>query len=509
MKKRAFLWILAGMLLVGTLGMGGLAVAAEEPITITVPEVPQTVFKGSLDDLTGTKAGFNYLCDALLASVFQSQHPNIRVEYTMQYGGDDTVRKLLAELAGGVAPDAYIDYGKYYKIGAASILDDYYEKWEMASKIPSSMLPTIMKLGHYYSIPDNEVCGYSGFSYRKDWFQELGIFDSQGNPAPPDAWTVDDFKQIVRKVTDPKKKRWGYGFDGGGAGWVFMETWADILDVPQRIPDKTGEYTWRFSPAEELVRVFEFYHDMVFEYDQPATLGSTRMHADFWGGNSMFDRAWMVGGNLAYALSTKGQPGFLQPEQVGATYTPRYPDGIPFRVDAHVRGYTINPSISQEKKDAVWEWLTWRYAGEGWQLKARLFAQRGLILGMNPWIEQPPEVYELLPEAWKSDLAKVTQFAAPPQLALYDLGWVNNGTARSRMIPYVQRVITEKDIDLMELAKQAEAEMNKVVTNYKDEEMTLENMRAYYADMGEFYKTNYPEYYEKRWKYLFNKYFDI
>ena len=91
----------------------------------------------------------------------------------------------------------------------------------------------------------------------------------------------------------------------------------------------------------------------------------------------------------------------------------------------------------------------------------------------------------------------------------YEIPLENINGFREDLVPLLQAAVTQPDADLQKLANKYAEHTNKTVLNYKIEDQTKENFKKYYTDLGNFYKKYYPEYYNKVFLNLLEKYYKI
>ena len=145
-------------------------------------------------------------------SVFELEHPRVKVEYLNFDMWSDNFRSALAvALSAKRAPAYYIarDLPQSIEQGMYADMTGLMRKWDQFSMQPDSSIREGTIDGHIYTMSANEL-GAAVIRYRKDWFREAGIFNEKGEPGPRSDWTWEDFRAIARKLTDPAKGRYGY-----------------------------------------------------------------------------------------------------------------------------------------------------------------------------------------------------------------------------------------------------------------------------------------------------------
>ncbi len=176
------------------------AVAHSSPATITVV--------GQLD--ANTK---------LLTSMFEKQHPDIKLNYVNVQAPDwdQLFIKILTMVAAGSAPDvitvATEGVQEFAAKGLGIPLDDYVkrDKAEMAeffADVHPTLVEAMMYKGSLYLLPTdfNAV----------DMYYDPVLFKAAGFGRPADNWTKDDFYKIAKAIT----KQSGNQTNVFGYGWV-------------------------------------------------------------------------------------------------------------------------------------------------------------------------------------------------------------------------------------------------------------------------------------------------
>jgi len=275
---------------------------------------------------------------------FHLTHPRVKVVgIDWDMGGADAGQRLMAGLASGNAPAKYpfrimgnlpscVEMGVIADI-TDIVLERYSQWWEA---MPEYIRANCTYQGRIWGLPKPQSSNYPGdiVRYRKDWYKEAGIFNAAGEPGPNYKWTWDDFRDIAKKLTDPKKNRWGIALEARNAGRNTFERICQTFGVPVLIPDKSGKYTWRagFDTPETVNTAFKLYHDLVFE--DKSALGSVEYD---WIGCRNEYRAHRVGMTFYPFTSLVPRavfyPHWLDPVKLtididGAAPWPTGPDGV-------------------------------------------------------------------------------------------------------------------------------------------------------------------------------------
>lgn len=458
----------------------------------------------------------NFWSGGMISQVFMMRNPDIYIETTSAPWASWYGEKLLTALAGGTAPAVYWappqDFGRE---GLFLDITDYVKNWEKFSYVPETLWEPAIYNGRYYGIPTWQVTFPSAI-YRINWFKEAGIFNKEGKPAPPDNWTVDDWIAIATKLTNPKKQRWGFGLSTS----TFRQ-WCGIFGAPPHLvrPDPTGKYTWRAAfNVPEAVRVLEFYKEAL--WDKKVAVGCGTEEPARWGFWKT-PRLGLATMTFAYTMNrcwdgTNHRSGAELPgEPIGVTLLPRGPEGTEYSpMDTVYAG--INPTLSKEQQDAAWKWMTYYYAGTG----TEIFYMRGLLVGkyitscylLSKMYHLDIPVI-LAKKVMHPDYLKMADqglaMKRPFEPSHFGLSVLNTARVDKELEAAVTAVLGSATADpKKELDKVADV-VNKVALNYKVEGATKKNIQEYYTALAKFYKENYPDYYNKVFSGMMEKYFKI
>ena len=409
----------------------------------------------------------------------------------------------------------------------------YVEDWPLAETVLAPGTPGWLVWapawsdGRCYAIPSS---GFStkGISYRRDWFKEAGLFNELGIAGPPLDWTIDEFVEISKKLTDSKKNRWGYEIPLGDVG-AFYREWADVsFHAPITVPDTTGRYTWKAGFAtSQSVKILQFFNDLV--YEQKAARAGVEINrgtisGDFWSANrlAMFQGGLSGAGRRFLFGLTPGR----DPESLGTAPFPKGPEETR-TVAVTGRLWGINPLMSEKQIEATFQFMNFSFSNpRGYEMFFQQIAQSDLSTfgrGMDrlndgyPYQPFSKKLYPSdLPTGWHdaipSHFAKVEDFVESelvlPQSIEFKIPGV--GTSLDREITsMVQEALAGPNVDLESVAEKYADAADKSVLNYKAEGVTKENFEAYYTVLDSFYKENFPTYYEKVFSELFEKYYKI
>jgi len=487
---------------------------------------------------------------AFTIDTFQYTYSEYRVK-PVEWDRYRDKEKLMAALAAGTAPSCFpADWlgglSTCVNKRVAADLTEYWEKWPLAKKLPERVRVESQRGGRYYAFPKYDGAWDSAIVYRWRWFKNAGIFNAEGEPAPPKDWTYLDFAKILQKLTNPKKKKWGTAIQIGqkgnfGTGNPYNYLWQYSFAVPRVLPDPSGKNTFvsgfDSKPSKELL---QFIHDLVWKYK--AVLYGTDVDYHTFRDSDTVCLGEYTG--ASWAARHAGVPFKWVEEREGIAKP--YPMGEVARVAPLPKGphgtrlnsitgagfyWVINANQTKEQIQATFEWLNWyefiygRYLQNifknaqlplFWKtLEKRLSALKegkhpevilpeGMrpgklnaptlvpIPGVKPWIEQM-EIN--LPT---SSIARKITMADPmaPSPIAYSLAITNEGSMMKLMGKATEEVIVNKDADIDAIAKKYADLISKGPLRYKDKTITKENFKNYWTAVMEFYRKNFPEYYE-------------
>ena len=150
--------------------------------------------------------------------LYTEEHPNVTIEPVDI--GTERFQKLMTLIGSGTAPDIiYINewcYSLAYR-DVLMALDSFIEADEDfdLSYYPESLLVPLRYEDQLYALPQ-EVSPYVIY-YNKDMFEAAGL------EMPTDDWTIDEFYEAAKALTDPEKNVYGYRYASGAdpfLGWL-------------------------------------------------------------------------------------------------------------------------------------------------------------------------------------------------------------------------------------------------------------------------------------------------
>jgi ABC-type glycerol-3-phosphate transport system substrate-binding protein len=454
-------------------------------------------------------------------SLFELQHPRVRVEYINFDMWSDNFRSALAvALAGHRAPAYYIarDLPQTIEQGMYADLTPLMKKWDQFKLQPEGSIRQGTVSGRIYTLAGNEL-GATVIRYRKDWFREAGILNEHGEPGPRSDWTWDDFRAIARKLTDPKRGRYGYSADMGD----FLYNQAHGLEP--YIPDPEGKRTWIFNDRDpDMLRSLQAAREL-YAVDKSVltsvTAGWFEYHGDFDGGRAAMIQSFSP--HIAREfLDNPNKFGRDRPyaDTVGMAAPPRTPTGLS-SLKPVTNPIGFDPTLTPAQLDAAFEWCKSWFYGDSFINRMRAAAQEARTLGRKSSIYaellvlpyQPTEnlldrsLEEVFPANYTRLYKTIREGHAPPLPREFGLQEpATNEFNKAVKALYSDAITTDSDLKAI-LAKHASL-INTTLMDFRGPN-DGEALRAYVAALTEFYRRYYPRYYRADWQEKLQKYYEV
>lgn len=193
---------------------------------------------------------------------FMEENPDIQVEYT-SVNYDDSYTKLVAMNASKQLPDVMtLDIAAMSMLAASNGLQELDEYWDgvpykedMGAAFITAR-PTYTYNDKMFVVPDGFLT--RSIFVRTDWLEEIGY-----TPEELSDWTWDEYFEIVKKMTDEEKKRYGLDFRGGSNGaQMFFEYAMSELEQGTVFTDGTCD---AILADERSVELFKNFYDLYKE----------------------------------------------------------------------------------------------------------------------------------------------------------------------------------------------------------------------------------------------------
>jgi len=470
-------------------------------------------------------------------SLFELAHPGVKVTHidfdtwsreawtTGLAGGTAaafthpyTVPSILAEE--GMLADI-TDIVKNWRVGDFDVYtylkENFWEGWTQA-----------WFEGRCYAIPFGQT-NMRKMEYRKDWFKEAGFFNEYGEPGPNTNWTFEDLARYAQKLTDPKKKRWGFAYPTDWA-CTFLGDLEKAYGLPNKfyVPDKSGKYTWRLATdIPQVKKMLQFIKDLHWKYNCVLT----GVDMTYQKGR----REDFPSGRVAMAMNDAGQisgiamqtpdvfgPGTSAKDVMGMV---DFPTGI-YKLRGNVTGYLwwgFDPTLDKEHLKAAFDYCVWNDIGKGHEIEYRAQYNQAVLRGspayyVDDYITTPfepiimnypgvPSMLDLVPEDYKREIGKASRIPRHPYMSYYGLTIrITSGAIEQGIF---QSLATDEKADIDNLLKKAADIINSTDLCYKIKG-DKEKFKAYYTALDEFYKENYPDWYKSaEYKQLFENYYKV
>jgi multiple sugar transport system substrate-binding protein len=253
---------------VGLLGAAGLAACGDGPSKSAPkvqPEVPQELIdaaasmKGSSMGVLSQKlysAAANAALDSSIKTFADTTGTKIE-NSLVQADAGDVVAKIDAEVKGGVARDlAFMTdsrfVAQFHALGDLEDVSDVVKALTAKYGEPTAESKNFCVFdGKWFAIPYHFI-GIGSF-LRKDWMQEKGI-------TPKDIYTWEELRDLCLAISDPGKRRYGWGMSVNRSGDANGMIEALINAYGGSIVDNDGRKVIFDSP--ETVQAVTFLGDL-------------------------------------------------------------------------------------------------------------------------------------------------------------------------------------------------------------------------------------------------------
>jgi len=519
MKK--IVTIFCAVLLLLTMGVGASFAGEKELIRIvdpkfSPPEWPETTIRELMEK---RETNLWVWCGPVQRSLFYREYPNIEVDGISGWGFYGSLETTLTGIAGGTAPSYYYMGSstssgpqEFINQAAAADITDFVKNWNQVQHIPQTVWDAAWRSGRCYGIP-SYVYSHKTIAYRKDWFREAGIFNARGEPAPADDWTWDDLIEIAKKLTDTKAKRWGFESGAETADGRIQSIFSTFA-IPMVQPDPTGKYTWQAGFNAPIgVEALQMIKDLVWKYKvSPAMVQGWRdTRTDYHGG-----RAGMLTYEANHSIGAAGTDapsfgeGTIYKEIGGMAPYPKGPYGVRTSLAA-VNLWAINPTQTEEQIEATFNYLDFMLAGKGWRVRAMtkvdLFANAidlspYKVEGLYDWKDK---LSKLFPD-YGQTISVIESDPVGPSMSVHGLYIPNSFAFDQALQAALSKILTDVNADPKAELDKAANIANKTALNVKLEGVTKTDLKDYYTALVEFYKVNFPNYYDKVFKNLYETY---
>jgi len=294
-----------------------------------------------------------------LIKVFEAKNPDIKIDWELgSYA--QMHNRVVSALAAGTGPDAFeMDtqwIGELVGMGAIEPLDPLVAKWPGRT----DLYPKVMEQFHYlkgapgggvgplYSLPFLLVAHY--LYYRIDWAKEVGFKGSHPGGGPA---TMQEFLDLARAVTDPKKPRYGFAMRGGqGAGMWYEAAGTMGMNMWQWTNKSKNE--WHFTlDTEKSMRANAWYTELFTKYKVCPPSAPTDSFAEIMGNM----KSGLTCMTFHHIWSSREIGDVIGIDNLGAVPVPKGPDPKDWTTSGAASGNGINAKARPEVQQAAFRWL--------------------------------------------------------------------------------------------------------------------------------------------------------
>lgn len=484
-------------------------------------------------------------------ALFETAHPKVYIKpTTFNPWIPESATDLMAKMAAGNAPSIYQLLVPRVAISeglSADITDLVRKNWDLFGK---QIIPIWKTIGwekdHCYILPRNYT-PTPALVYRKDYFEEGGIFNEKGVPGPPENWTWQEFRTIAKKLSDPKKQRWGaasntldtirVNFDlvtlyAVTHGWPITNLTGTTAWL---FPNKTGKSTYAFGYIKPIAEGIKFFNEMRWK-DNSLLIGEKS------NGLQEFNSGRVAMRYFSYKYDVVSS----------CMYTPHKFD--PVKESKDILGMALSPTtkyklrpkclrfsplmfdvtLDKEQLEAAFNWAIWNLCGTGFE-NSLVSTFQGMQLGLptggwetyvlltTPYkVEKGPyanKIVDIAREKFPGVLKNFEEIHAKNNLFPYfpspkEYGLEVRNASEIQKLENALRIalLMEEKISMDTIKKEMEKTAQKINTklvNYKIKG-DVERWEAYFKVIDKLYKENYPEFYgSKDYEENFANYFKL
>jgi len=282
-----------------------------------------------------------------MAKAFEAQHPNIKVNVTVLPESGFSEKMTTALGAGQGAPDVAFFWDSNW----------YPEALDLRPYIERDNFDTSMYIEGFWktrALWKDEVIGLplgvgaQFVMYNKDVFDEMGV------AYPSDDWTTQDYLELVQKLNDPAKKRWG----GDRPRRPYRAIWFNYGPKARLYSDDSKTVDGYLNSADS-VAAYTWAWDLVDTNSTPTPADIEVLGTEGTGPVDLF-----MAGRLAMATLNQGH--MLNAVKAGVNFGVVPEPGVAGN-ERFVNAWSLTSSIWKGTKhpDEAWEFLKWWVGPEG------------------------------------------------------------------------------------------------------------------------------------------------
>ena len=201
--------------------------AAEQPTT--APAQPTTAPAAAPVTITYMRQSDNPDIELDYVKEFEAKNPDIKVNVD-SVNSNDTYNKLVLETNAGNPPDVFMTFWTADAVSNKLIepLDNYVDQNDFNSRFTTAGKSYATYQGHIYAIPWR--VGASVFLINCQMFQDAGL------QVPTVGWTWNDLTDYAKKLTDPAKGTYGFGWVASSTDFATeWQFWPFVLQAGGQI----------------------------------------------------------------------------------------------------------------------------------------------------------------------------------------------------------------------------------------------------------------------------------
>ena len=368
-------------------------------------------------------------------AAFLEAHPWITFNEVVKEG--DPGNEFYQAVAAGTAPDliegSFTMMDKYIAAGIVEPLNRYLDEWDETEYLDKTYLDMFTRDGNVYGLPVQVTPML--FGYNKS------LFNAAGLEGAPKTW--EEALEMAKKLNDPDGQVAGYAtLAAEWTEWFFQYyVWQAGGDLTRENEDGTVTLTFT-DPA--VIRAAEYYQELaaskVLQRDR--TLKFNDLLEQFSRGKIAmmpFAVDWVMD------VANRG----MDLDDVGLCLPPAGPSGKSATAIAGTC-FVINASVEEAKKDAAWEYISWKMGREERTIYFENLASKGAIAPITlPRTDMSITDFAEFPEEYRDVLAGVGEIG---RLELY--GKADFGSYVDRA---VQKILTDPSADPQKEFAEAQA----------------------------------------------------